>query len=184
QMSSGLAKELGYSPLRHILNTGGIVRFPEAQFDMVRLGLGLYGIDTTGQVQDKLQNVSTLKTTISQIKIIPPNVSVGYDRKWKSDQETRIATVGIGYADGYDRRLSNGIGFMLVRNRKAPVVGNICMDMCMIDISKIPEAEEGDEVIVFGNELPVYKIAKKAGTISYEILTGVSSRVKRVYYQE
>ncbi len=182
--SEELMRGLNYPILRHIVNSGGIVRFPEAQFDMVRLGIGLYGVDTTGKIQDQLQQVSTLKSTISQIKTVKAGESVGYSRKFIADREVKIATVGIGYADGIDRRLGNGKGKMLVRGLAAPTVGNICMDLCMIDVTQIPGVEEGDEVIIFGKELPIQELAQQAGTIPYEILTGISARVKRVYFKE
>ncbi|GIV35019.1 MAG: bifunctional UDP-N-acetylmuramoyl-tripeptide:D-alanyl-D-alanine ligase/alanine racemase [Chitinophagales bacterium] len=183
-LSSSLMERLNYPFIRHIANSAAILRFPEAQFDMVRLGIGLYGVDPTGTLQHQLQQVSTLKAHISQIKIVKAGESVGYSRTFIAQREVRIATVGIGYADGVDRRLGNGQGFMLVRGRPAPTVGNICMDLCMIDISDIAEAEEGDEVIVFGKGLPIQEVATRAGTIPYEILTGISSRVQRVYFKE
>lgn len=183
-MSDRITKQLDYPVLRHALNSAGITRFPEAHFDMVRLGIGLYGIDATQKVQQQLRNVSTLKTTISQIKKINAGETVGYGRMGMAATAMTIATVGIGYADGLNRRLSRGVGKMLVRGKLAPVVGNINMDMTMIDISQIGDAEEGDEVIVFGNDLPVTQIAQWADTIPYEVLSIISRRVKRVYYQE
>jgi alanine racemase len=151
---------------------------------MVRLGIGLYGLDPTPAVQAKLLPVSSLKTTISQIKHVKAGDTVGYGRVGKVDQDKIIATVGIGYADGLNRKLSNGNGRMLVGNHLAPIIGNVCMDMTMIDITDIESALEGDEVIVFGINPRVETIAKAAGTIAYEILTGISARVKRVYFQE
>jgi alanine racemase len=135
-------------------------------------------------MQDQLQQVSTLKSSISQIKKVKKGESVGYSRKFIAKDAMRIATIGIGYADGIDRRLGNGAGKMLIHGKLAPTVGNICMDLCMVDVSHIPEAEEGDEVLIFGKELPIQEVAKQAGTIPYEILTGISGRVKRVYFQE
>src|SRR5690606_22902838 len=123
-------------------------------FDMVRLGIGLYGVDVTGKLQSRLQNISALKTTIAQIKTIAPGDTIGYGRKGQMQSEGRIATVNIGYADGYFRDFGHGTAYMLVHDKKAPVVGSVCMDMCMIDISDIPEAKEGDEVIVFGDKIP------------------------------
>lgn len=184
KLSNSIIADLGYPVLRHILNSGGIVRFPEAQYDMVRLGIGLYGIDTTGKIQEQLHQVSTLKSTISQIKTIKAEETVGYGRSYKVKKQAKIAVVGIGYADGIDRRLGNGNGQMLVRGKLAPLVGNICMDMCMLDVTDVTGVSEGDEVIVFGKELPIQVLAGQVDTIPYEVLTGVASRVKRIYFQE
>lgn len=173
----------GYSFIRHIANTSAIHRHPDLQFDMVRLGIGLYGADGVTAVQQQLKNVTTLKTTISQIKKIKKGESVGYSRKAVADKDSEIATVRIGYADGYPRRLSNGTGKMLVNGRRVPVIGNICMDMTMLDVTGTT-VQEGDEVIVFGEDLPVNELAALAQTIPYEILTGISQRVKRVYFEE
>ena len=170
-----------YNIDRHILNTAGIERFSNAQFEMVRLGIGLYGVSATKQ--DQLMNVSTLKTTISQIKWVESGQTVGYNRKGKLNKKSRIGIIPIGYADGFDRRLSNGIGEVLVNGNIASVVGNICMDMCMIDLTNI-KAEEGDAVIIFGDDYSLTKIAEKLDTIPYEVLTTVSRRVKRIYFQE
>ena len=134
-------------------------------------------------MQSKLKNVSTLKTTISQIKQVPAGESIGYSRMGKVTAETFIATVRIGYADGYPRLLSNGVGNMWVKGNLVPVIGNVCMDMTMLDITGTG-IKEGDEVIVFGEQLPVNDLARRAQTIAYEILTGVSQRVKRVYFEE
>jgi alanine racemase len=151
---------------------------------MVRLGIGLYGLDPTPSVQVRLMPVSALKTTISQIKHVKAGDSVGYGRVGKVETDKTIATVGIGYADGLNRKLSNGHGHMLVSNHLAPVIGNVCMDMTMLDITGIEQVQEGDEVVVFGHNPRVEEIAKASETIPYEILTGVSARVKRVYFQE
>lgn len=183
-MSESVIKHLNYPVWRHVLNSAGISRFPDAQFEMVRLGIGLYGIDGTEKVQHLLKNVSTLKTTISQIKKISAGETVGYGRMGIAITDMTIATVGIGYADGLNRRLSCGVGKMVVRGKLAPITGNINMDMTMIDITNIPDAEEGDEVVVFGDALPVQQLAQWADTISYEVLSTISRRVKRVYYQE
>ncbi len=183
-MSESIIRQLRYPVWRHVLNSAGISRFPDAQFEMVRLGIGLYGIDTTDKVQQQLKNVSTLKTTISQIKKISAGETVGYGRMGIASGDMTIATVGIGYADGLDRSLSRGAGKMLVRGKLAPVIGNINMDMTMLDITGITDAEEGDEVIVFGEALPVQQLAQWAHTIPYEVLSTISRRVKRVYYQE
>ena len=177
KISARLIKELNYSIDRHILNSSGIERFPEAAFEMVRLGIGLYGF---GQDNDKLMNVSTLKTGILQIKNVKKGETIGYGRNRTAENDMKIAVIPIGYADGYSRQLSNDVGEVLVNGQKVPVVGNICMDMCMIDITKI-NAEENDEVIIFGDEYPASKIAEKLNTIPYEIITGIPERVKRVY---
>lgn len=183
--SERVIAEFDYPIMRHILNSRGIIRFQEAQFDMVRLGIGIYGVDTVGQEQGQstLQNVSTLKSTISQIKMVPANETIGYGREGKADTEMRIGIVPIGYADGLDRKLGKGKGKLFVNGELAPIVGNICMDMCMIDITNI-EAQEGDEIIVFGEDYPVTEFAKDLDTIPYEVLTSISRRVKRVYYHE
>jgi len=171
------------TPMRHILNSGGIVRFREHQMDMVRLGIGLYGIGCA-EIQDELDVVSTLKATISQIKTVRQNETIGYNRAGKSSLDMRIATVSIGYADGFLRQLGNGRGSVIIHGKEARTVGNICMDMCMVDISDIPEAREGDEVIIFGKEKPVQQLADELQTIPYEVFTNISGRVKRVYFQE
>ena len=182
-MSEKIKAHFTYPIFKHILNSAGISRFPDAQFDMVRLGIGLYGIGANTAEQAQLQNVSTLKTSISQIKNIPANETVGYNRKGIASHDMQIATVPIGYADGLSRKLSNGKGKMIIKGKVAPIVGSVCMDMCMIDITDIA-ANENDEVIVFGNENPITEIAKDIGTIPYEVLTNVSRRVKRIYFQE
>ena len=179
QMTAELEKSTGYTFLKHIANTSAIQRHPELQFDMVRLGIGLYGVDENLP----LQNVTTLKTTVSQIKQLKAGESVGYNRSGIVNRDSSIATVRIGYADGYPRILGNGSGKMLVNGQLAPVIGNVCMDMTMLDITGIG-VDEGDEVIVFGQELPVRTVAKWANTIPYEMLTNISQRVKRVYYEE
>ena len=167
--------------LRHICNTAGIERCPEAQFDMVRLGIGLYGIDPYSN--RILHNVTTLKTTILQIHDVPADETVGYSRKGVLARDSRIAAIPIGYADGLNRHLGNGHAYCLVNGKKAPYVGNICMDVCMVDVTDI-DCKEGDKVVVFGDSLPVTVLSDILDTIPYEILTGVSNRVKRVYYQD
>jgi alanine racemase len=183
-LSQSIAKNLGYKPLRHILNSAGIARFADAQFDMVRLGLGLYGVDSAHLQQLHLQQVGKLKATISQIKFLRKGDSIGYNRSFKAKKNMRIATVSIGYADGIDRRLSNGAGSMLVNGKLAPVAGKVCMDMTMLDVSDIEHVREGDDVLIFGEQLPITQVAQWAGTIPYEILTGISARVQKVFYQE
>jgi alanine racemase len=172
-----------YSVMRHILNTSGIERFPEYQFDMVRLGLGLYGIGFTEDSKRNLIQAGTLKTVISQIKEIHKGDSVGYSRSFKAEKDTRIATLPIGYADGLMRTLGNGGGKVSINGQFAPYISNICMDMSMIDITEI-ECKEGDEVIIFGEQLPVEEFAKDMKTIPYEALTHISRRVKRIYFQD
>lgn len=172
-----------YPYLRHISNTSGITRHPSLQLDMIRLGIGLYGIgNKDGQMN--LREVSTLKSTVAQIKHVKAGESVGYGRKGIVSRNSMIATVRIGYADGYPRNLSNGVGKMLIHGQLAPIIGLICMDMTMIDITDIPNVREGDEVMVFGKDLSVKQLAEWGQTIAYEILTGVSQRVKRVYFEE
>ncbi len=178
-----IASGLGYDFLKHLSNTSAIFRHPQLQLNMVRLGIGLYGYDSNSEVQKRLKTVASLKTSVSQIKEIAAGESVGYSRKGIVTRDSRIATVRIGYADGYPRILSNGKGHMLVNGRLAPVIGNICMDMTMLDVTDI-EVTEGDEVIVFNEDLKVSEVAEWASTIPYEILTGISERVKRVYYEE
>ena len=150
---------------------------------MVRLGISLYGISTNPKDTSSLQNVSTLKSSISQIKTIAANDTIGYDRSGIAKNDMTIAIVPIGYADGLKRSLSNGKGSLFVNGKNATIVGNVCMDMCMIDVSDIP-CGEGDEVIIFGQENPITKVADELDTIPYEILTNVSRRVRRVYFQE
>ena len=178
-MALQIEKTTGYIFIKHLSNTSAIHRHAQLQFDMVRLGIGLYGVDE----QLSLQNVTTLKTTIAQIKKLKKGDTVGYGRKGILLRDSTVATVRIGYADGYPRVLGNGAGKMMVNGTLAPVVGNICMDMTMLDITDVP-SEEGDEVIVFGEQLSVKIISQLANTIPYEILTNISQRVKRVYYEE
>ncbi len=169
--------------LVHLLNSSGISRFPEAQFDMVRLGIGLYGISLDAEEQKLLENVSTLKTTISQIKQVKAEETIGYNRATKVTKETTIGIIPIGYADGLNRNLGNKKGKLLIKGKMAPIIGNICMDMCMVDLSGI-FAKEGDEVIVFGDNYSINKLAENMETIPYEVLTSISRRVKRVYFHE
>ncbi len=183
KMSKKIEEFLGYPITRHILNTSGIVRFPEAHYDMVRLGLGFYGIDVTGELQDRLSIPGILKTTISQIKHLQPGATIGYGRKGKVNHPMTMATIAIGYADGFSRTFSNGNAYVMINGKKAPVVGDVCMDMTMVDITGL-EAKEGDEVTIFGDKPTIQELAEWSNTIPYEILTNVSQRVKRVYYNE
>ena len=180
-MSQKIIDEFSYSIDRHILNSAGIERFPEAQFEMVRLGIGLYGISSIEQEQ--LEVVSTLKSTVLQIKQVAKNNTVGYSRKAKAVEDITIAVIPIGYADGLDRRLGNGKGSFFINGCYVSIIGNVCMDMCMVDITDC-NIHEGDEAILFGKERSVLDIAKQLDTISYEIFTSISTRVKRVYFQE
>jgi Alr-MurF fusion protein len=184
QMSHALLTRLNNKPLRHICNSAAIARHPELHYDMVRLGLGLYGIDGSKNLQKELKQISTLKTVIAQVKTIPAGETVGYGRRGHIDRETRIATICIGYADGYPRALGNGVAHVLIHGKPAKLVGIVCMDMCMVDVTDIPEAKEGDDVIVFSPELPLIKLSEWAGTIPYEMMTGIPQRVKRVYENE
>ena len=181
--ASQLEEALGYPVIKHLLNSAGIVRFPEYRLDMVRLGIGLYGLEASGQEQRHLQTVGTLKTTISQIKAVRAGETVGYGRRGLLTRDTVVGTLALGYADGYDRGLGNGVGRVWVKGTLCPTLGNVCMDMTMIDLTGTT-AEEGDEVIVFGAEVPITDLAQRIGTIPYEILTGVGERVKRVFYKE
>jgi alanine racemase len=176
-----LEEGLGHKVIKHILNSAGIERFPEYQMDMVRLGIGLYGVSASGI--KGLRNVSTLRTTILQIQNVPAGDSIGYSRKTYVNRDSRIAIIPIGYADGLDRHFSNGVGHVSINKQLCPIVGNICMDACMIDVTD-SDAKEGDPVIIFGDDLPVSTLSDELKTIPYEILTSVSPRVKRVYYRE
>ncbi len=205
EMSEQITRVLDYPVLRHILNSAGIRRFPDAQFDMIRLGIGLYGVGANPAEQSQLRNVSTLKSVITQIKHISGGETIGYNRSGKVTRDAVIAIVPVGYADGLDRRLGNGRGKLFINGKPAPIIGNICMDLTMIDITGIislsespgqvspasrvpcPEIDnirEGDEVIIFGDNHPVSEMAQATGTIPYEVLTGISRRVKRIYYYE
>ncbi|MET3981508.1 alanine racemase [Mucilaginibacter sp. UYP25] len=179
-----IEEALGYSVIKHISNTSGISRWPNARYDMVRLGIGLYGVDAAvPRGESGLQPVATLKTTVSQVKRVPAAETVSYNRSGSLKDDGKIATVRIGYADGYVRAFGNGVGKMLVNGTLVPTVGNITMDMCMLDVSNV-EVKEGDEVIVFNQQQRIEDLAQQIGTIPYEILTNISQRVKRVYFYE
>ncbi len=169
--------------IKHILNSSGITRFPEAQMDMVRLGIGLYGISPQPEVQSELRQVSRLVTRISQIKEIPEGDTVGYNCRWRAERNSRIAILTIGYADGLHRGLGYGRGRVAIGNAEAPIIGSVCMDMCFVDVTDIPCAE-GDRVVIFGQGDLLQRNAQAANTIPYELLTAVSPRVKRVFYHE
>ncbi|GAB3227400.1 bifunctional UDP-N-acetylmuramoyl-tripeptide:D-alanyl-D-alanine ligase/alanine racemase [Algoriphagus aestuariicola] len=181
EMKTEIEAVLAYQPLIHALNSAGIVHFPEFQMDMVRLGIGLYGVEVTGKHDSALKAVSILKTSVSQIKTLAPGATVGYSRKGLLPEGGKIATLAIGYADGYDRRFSQGKGYVLIHGKKAPVIGNVCMDMVMVDVGAI-EVKEGDEAIIYGEQISLKELADRIGTIPYELLTNISTRVKRVYY--
>ncbi|MDR1938637.1 MAG: bifunctional UDP-N-acetylmuramoyl-tripeptide:D-alanyl-D-alanine ligase/alanine racemase [Tannerellaceae bacterium] len=181
QAAGALEAGLEYKPLKHILNSAGIERFPQYRMDMVRLGIGLYGVSVSGSKE--LQHVATLKTTILQIQEVAAGDSVGYSRMSYAGRDSRIAIIPIGYADGLDRHLGNGVGEVWINNRLCPVIGNICMDTTLIDVTHT-DACEGDPVIVFGEPYPITNLSGKLKTIPYEILTSISPRVKRIYYSE
>lgn len=183
KLSSRLISELDINPIRHILNTSGISHFPKAQYDMVRLGIGLYGISNDSDEQKYLENVSTLKSVISQIRTISAGESVGYGRRFMAEKPTKVATIPIGYADGISRAWGNETGFVVINNSKALILGSICMDMLMVNVTEI-DCKEGDAVLIFGESPTVIEMAQKLKTIPYEILTSISQRVKRVFYRE
>ncbi|MGV3641518.1 MAG: bifunctional UDP-N-acetylmuramoyl-tripeptide:D-alanyl-D-alanine ligase/alanine racemase [Adhaeribacter sp.] len=183
RMAAQLEAGLGYSLIKHILNSAGIVRFPEHHLDMVRLGIGLYGVEASGLEPGALRTVGRLKTTVSQVKQVRQGDTVGYGRRGIAEADKQIATIAIGYADGYDRRFGNGRGQVLLQGRRCPIIGNVCMDMCMVDVTGL-QVQAGEEVGVFGEELTISELAQAIGTIPYELLTSVSTRVKRVFYAE
>ncbi len=181
KLAASVKEALGYPVITHILNSAGIERFPEAGFDMVRLGIGLYGISVLDN--NKLANVSTFRSVISQVKEVPAGNTIGYSRAYKATDNMRVAVVPVGYADGLDRRLGNGTGRMVVNGVKVPIVGNICMDMCMVDITGT-DAGEGDQITVFGDDNSIDDLAGLLSTIPYEIFVKISARVRRIYVQE
>lgn len=183
QYADRIEQELNHKPIRHILNSGGIVRHNAFQEHMVRLGIGLHGIEVSNLHTDKLQNTATLKTVISQLRTVKAGETIGYGRKGKATSDMVIATIAIGYADGYLRYFGNGNAYVLVNDQKAKTVGNICMDMTMIDVTNL-SVEVGDEVVIFGSDPTVSQLAEWGNTIPYEVLTNISTRVKRVFYSE
>lgn len=183
ELSGQLMTELKIKPIRHILNTSGISNYPDAQYDMVRLGIGLYGISNDEEEQKFLENVGTLKSVISQIRTIEAGESVGYGRRFMAEKTTKIATIPIGYADGIRRSWGNGIGYVIINNKEAKIVGSVCMDMLMVNVTEI-DCKEGQSVIIFGENPTVNLMAKALNTIPYEVLTGISQRVKRVFFRE
>ena len=179
-----LEQALHYPFIKHIANSSGIFRHPQLQYDMVRLGIGLYGVDSANGQVVSLEPVATLKSTIAQIRTVPATDTVGYNKRGVLVRKSKIATIRIGYADGFSRKLGNRNGHVFLNGQLAPVVGNVCMDMLMIDVTDIPNVKEGDSVEIFGRILPIQEVAKWAGTIAYEVMTGISQRVKRVYVEE
>jgi alanine racemase len=183
KISSKIKEKLQIKPILHIANTSGITRYPEAQFDMVRLGIGIYGISNHASEQPFLMQVGTLKSVISQIRTIPAGDSVGYGRKFMAHQETKVATIPIGYADGIRRSWGNGVGYVMINQQKAPIIGNVCMDMLMVDVTNIA-CVEGANVIILGTQPSIPEMAQALNTIPYEILTSISQRVKRIFFRE
>ncbi len=178
-ISEELSAQLGYKPLFHCANTSGIINYPEAHFDMVRTGIGLYGFGNDKEENKHLKPVGTLKTVISQIHIVQKNESVGYNRGFIAEETTRSATLPIGHADGIPRSYGKGKGWVTIHGKKAPILGNVCMDMIMVDVTDI-DCKEGDEVIVFGPSATAEELSAAINSISYELITAVSQRVKRV----
>lgn len=181
--SNELIDTLEINPIRHILNTSGIYNFSEHQYQMVRVGIGLYGVGNDVVEDEQLQNVATLKTLILQINDVEVGESVGYGRRFVANRKSKIATIPIGYADGIRRAWGNEVGYVIINNKKASIVGSICMDMMMVDVTEI-DCEIGTEVLIFGEQLRVTEIAKAWNTIPYEVMTGISQRVKRIFYKE
>ncbi len=172
-------QHLGYEPIIHILNTSGVINYPKAQFDMVRIGIGMYGFGNNSDETNNLKNTHSLKSVISQIHMIQPGETVGYNRAFVASKPTKSATIPIGHADGISRKLGNKNGFVIINNQSAPVIGNVCMDMLMVDVTAI-DCNEGDEVILFNQQQHIQYMAHKCETIPYEILTALSQRIKRL----
>jgi len=184
QCSNMLQAAFPHHIMRHILNTAGVVRFPEHQCDMVRLGIGLYGISPTGlPCEQVLQPVASLRSVIISIKQWPAGTTIGYGRHGVLQRDSRVATLTIGYADGFDRHFGNGHASVWINGTLCPTVGNVCMDAVMVDVTQA-QCQVGDVAQVFGTHVPIQALADARGTIPYEILTSVSPRVKRVYYRE
>jgi alanine racemase len=184
KLSNAILEEFDYEIKRHILNSSGIIRFTGSQYDWVRLGIGMYGVDMTSSIQERLQPVGTLKTKIAQIKHIKKGESVGYGTKAVVLNDTKMAILPIGYADGFDRRFSNGKGEVFIKGKKARVIGNICMDLAMVDVTYVDNPQPGDEVEIFGKNISIVDAAARIGTIPYELLTNISERVKRIYVKD
>lgn len=180
EVSAQLIGQLSNKPFRHMLNTSGIINYAsEAQFDMVRLGIGLYGFANDEAETAKLKNVITLKSVISQIQTIEKGETVGYNRAFKATENVKTATIPIGHADGISRQFGNGVGYVYINSQKAPIVGNVCMDMIMVNVTEI-NCQEGDEVLIFKEQIHIEDLAKRTNTIPYELLTAISQRIKRV----
>jgi alanine racemase len=184
EMTAIILQRLPYRPLLHLCNSAGIARHPELHYDMVRLGIGLYGEDSGHALVGRLQPIATLKTLIAQITDVRAGENIGYGHTTIAAHDMRIATICIGYADGYPRAMGNGNAYVMIHGQPATVTGNVCMDMCMVDVTHIPQATEGDEVVVMGTAPTAAQLATWAGTITYEVMTGISQRVKRVYLNE
>jgi len=180
EVSAQLIGQLSNKPFRHMLNTSGIINYAsEAQFDMVRLGIGMYGFANDDAETAKLKNVIALKSVISQIQTIEKGETVGYNRAFKATENVKTATIPIGHADGISRQFGNGVGYVYINNKQAPIVGNVCMDMIMVNVTDI-NCQEGDEVLIFKDQIHIEDLAKRTNTIPYELLTAISQRVKRV----
>lgn len=179
RITEELIAKLGYKPLLHCANTSGIINYPEAHFDMVRSGIGLYGFGNDREVNKHLKPVCTLKTELSQIHSVQKGESVGYNRSFIAERTTRSATLPIGHADGISRSFGKGKGWVIINGEKAPIIGNVCMDMIMVDVTNI-DCDEGDEAIVFGASNTAEELSAAINSISYELITGISQRVKRV----
>ena len=177
-LSNTFIENLGYPVTRHLCNTSGVLNYPEAHFDMVRCGIGLYGYGNTKKESKNLRPIASLKSVISQIHLVSKGNSVGYNRAFMCPQDSKIATIPIGHADGIGRHFGNGAGFVSMGSKKAPIVGNVCMDMIMVDVTNIG-CKEGDEVVFFGPKFSAETSAAAANTISYELITGISQRIKR-----
>lgn len=182
EVAAKITSNYAYPIMKHALNSAGIQFFPEHQYDMVRLGIGLYGIGVSDEAQKNLAVIGTLKSRVSQVRTVAKGESIGYNRRWKAENEMKIATIAIGYADGYDRGFSNGVGQVFIANTIRPVVGNVCMDMIMVDVTDLA-VKINDEVELFGPNISWETQAQKIDTISYELLTGIGERVKRVFYE-
>ena len=182
EMSASFCSESEHPVIKHMVNSAGINRFPDAHFDMVRLGISLYGVASNPEDTEKLKNVSTLKSTITQVKKVQAGDRIGYGNNL-ANSDMKIGIIPVGYADGLDRRLGDGVGHLIIHGYKVPIIGSVCMDMCIVDISGV-KAREGDQVIIFGDGKPIGELAEELGTIPYEVMTSISGRVKRVYFQE
>ena len=179
QIIQEVCRHLNYTPMAHILNTSGVINYPEAQFDMVRIGIGLYGFGNDKTETSHLKNSHILKSTISQTHVVKIGETVGYNRAFKAKKNTKIATIPIGHADGLSRKLGNGNGSVTILNQKALIVGNVCMDMIMVDVTDI-NCKEGDDVFIFKTQEDILTISTVSETISYEILTMISQLIKRL----